>query len=299
MFTANAAGLKQKCDSLKSELKHLNIGIFSLQETHYKKKGTLSIEGWEIFEAIRREDFCGTMIGVQKALDPVLIVEYSGDFELLVVEANIANKNVRIISGYGPQECWSVEERLPFFQALEEEITKAGLAGKSVMISLDANSKLGKEWIPADSHNQSPNGKVLSGILKRHALCVVNSLQGKSKGLITRRRTTVDGDEKSTIDFVILSDDLVEDVESVRTDEEQANCLAKFRKTKGGVKVTKSDHNSIITKFNVEWSQRIKKHKIKLFNLKNIEGQKKFKLLTSKPGILSDIFKDETRDIES
>ena len=239
------------------------------------------------------------MIGVQKALDPVLIVEYSGDFELLVVEATIADKNIRIISGYGPQESWSVEERLPFFQALEEEVTKAGLAGKSVMISLDANSKLGKDWIQADCHKQSPNGKVLSGILTRHTLYVANCLQGKSSGVITRQRTTIDGEEKSTIDFVILSEDLVENVQSVRTDEEQANCLTKFSKTKAGFKVIKSDHNSIITKFNVKWSKEHKKEYMKLFNLKSIEGQEKFKILTSKPGILSNIFKNGNGDIES
>ena len=167
------------------------------------------------------------------------------------------------------------------------------------MISLDANSKLGKDWIPEDSHEQSPNGKVLSGILKTHALFVVNSLKGKRVGVITRRRNTVDSDEKSTIDFVILSGDLVEDVETVRTDEEQINSLAKFSKTKGVVKVTKNDHNPIITKFKVEFSQKTKKESKKLFNLKSIDGQKKFKLLTSKPGILSDIFKDDTEDIES
>ena len=131
------------------------------------------------------------MIGVKKGLNPVLVAEYCGDFELLVVEAKIKKKSVRIISGYGPQECWPVEEHLPFFLALEEEVIQAGLAGKAVIIGLDANSKLGKDWIPEDSHEQSPNGKVLSGILKRHALSVVNSLQGKSQGLITRRRTTV------------------------------------------------------------------------------------------------------------
>ena len=235
------------------------------------------MDGWVIFEAIRTKEFGGTMIGVQKTLDPVLVVEYSGDFELLVVEATIGHQNVRIISGYGPQESWPVEERLPFFQALEEEVTKAGLAGRSVMISLDANSKLGKEWIPADSHKQSQNGKVLSGILKRHALSVVNCLEGKSSGVITRTRTTIDGEEKSTIDFVILSGDLVKYVESVRTDEAQANCLAKFTKTKGGIKVIKSDHNSIITKFNIEWKLKNRKEKLTLFNVKNVEGQKSSK----------------------
>ena len=107
----------------------------------------------------------------------------------------------------------------------------------------------------------------------------------------------MDGEEKSTIDFLILSADLVEDVETVRTDEEQENCLSKYTKTKGGVKVLKIDHNTIITKFKVEWNQKMKKQEIKIFNLKNIEGQKRFKLLTSKPGILSDIFKIDACDL--
>ena len=68
VFTANAAGLKNRVPSLKSELQHLGSGIFTLQETHYKKKGKLNIENWEIFEAIRKKDFGGTMIGVHKAL---------------------------------------------------------------------------------------------------------------------------------------------------------------------------------------------------------------------------------------
>ena len=69
-----------------------------------------------------------------KSLNHILIQEYNGDFDLIVVEAIISEREVRIISGYGPQECWQIEERLQFFQALEEEITKAGLAGKSIIV---------------------------------------------------------------------------------------------------------------------------------------------------------------------
>ena len=67
----------------------------------------------------------GTMIGVPHALNPVLIQEYSGEFELLVVELKIKDKEIRIISGYGPQENWNEVDRMPFFIALEEEINKA------------------------------------------------------------------------------------------------------------------------------------------------------------------------------
>ena len=152
MFTANAAGLKLKVNSLRQELKHVEAGIFTIQESHFRKKGKIAIAEWEIFEAIRNKAGGGTMIGVKKALEPILVEEYSGEIELLVVEAKMSDKHVRIMLGYGPQETWPLEQRLPFFEALEEEITKAGLNGTSVIISFYANSKLGTEWIPKDQH---------------------------------------------------------------------------------------------------------------------------------------------------
>ena len=193
---------------MKNEVKSLGVGIFTLQETHYKKKGHFVLQDWEIFESIRKKEFGGTMVGIHKGLQPILIEEFCGDFELLIVEITISAKKVQIMSGYGPQECWPLEKRLPFFEALESSITKAVLAGKSVLISLDAKSKLGPSWIPKDIHAQSPNGKIMAGILDRYALIVANGLEGKSQGIITRHRTTVDIIEKSTIDFVILSSDL-------------------------------------------------------------------------------------------
>ena len=73
---------------------------------------------------------------MNKALSPMLIKAYSDDFELVVVEIKINNKEIRIISGYGPQETWNEADRLPFFLALEEEIIKAGLQGVSVIIEI-------------------------------------------------------------------------------------------------------------------------------------------------------------------
>ena len=87
------------------------------------------------------------MIGIHKALNPILIKEYDEDFELLVVEFEEARRGIRIISGYGPQENWSETDRLPFFWALEAEIVKAELENKAVIIEMDANSKLGPEMI--------------------------------------------------------------------------------------------------------------------------------------------------------
>ena len=102
---------------------------------------------FEIFEAIRKENKGGTLIAVHKSLDPILIEEYSEDFELLVVEVKMGSKDVWVISGYGPQENWKIEERMPFFRALEKEIVKAKMLDKLIFIQMDANSKLGPDII--------------------------------------------------------------------------------------------------------------------------------------------------------
>ena len=102
VFSTNAAGLKSKAESLKNEVITLKAAVFTIQETHFMKKGKFKMPNYEIFEAIRNKKNGGTMIGAHKAVNPILVAEYSEDFELLVVEIQIRNKEIRIISGYGP-----------------------------------------------------------------------------------------------------------------------------------------------------------------------------------------------------
>ena len=102
--------------SLKCELIILNSSAFTLQETHFTSKGQMKHEDFEMFEAIRKgKKDGGTMIGVHKALRPILINDYDDPFELLVVEVKVTNREIRLISGYGPQENWTPAEILPFF----------------------------------------------------------------------------------------------------------------------------------------------------------------------------------------
>ena len=74
--------------------------------------------------------------------------------------------------------------------------------------------------------------------------------------------------EESIIDHVIISEDLVDALDSITIDEEGNNALTKIIKTKKGLIKQTSDHNSIITKFNIRWSNRVKKPRIEMFNLK-------------------------------
>ena len=139
IFSTNAAGLKNKIQSLKNEIKNVNASIFTVQETHFTKKGKIKIENFTLFEAIRNKHGGGTVIGVHNSLKPMLISDHCEEFELLVVEIVAGKKQVRIISGYGPQESWSEQERIPFFLALDKEILKAELQGKSVIIQMDSS----------------------------------------------------------------------------------------------------------------------------------------------------------------
>ena len=91
-----------------------------------------------------------------------------------------------------------------FFLALEEEIVKAELAGKSILIELDANSKLGPQWIPGDMHPLTENGRIPAGIIDQHGLVLGNSLE-HCTGLVTRKSVTRNAtEEESNIDFVIM-----------------------------------------------------------------------------------------------
>jgi hypothetical protein len=198
----------------------------------------------------------------------------------------------RIITGYGPQENLTEDKRLPFFVTLEEEVVKAAMAGKSVIIELDANSKLGSEIIPGDPHKMSPNGKLLEDIIERQNLIVVNASE-KAKGKITRKRTTTNKVEESIIDVVLVSSDLEEQIECLEIDEDRKHVLSRIRKTKRGNVHKESDHNVLLTTFKQTVVSTKKKDKTEIYNLKNKECQHKFKEYTSNTKMLSSVLDSE------
>ena len=174
-----------------------------------------------IYESLRSKVGGGSMMGFHESMNPVLISLCENEFELIVVETKIGRKEIRFITGYGPQEDWSDELKAPFFVALNTEIAKAIAENKSIYIAMDSNCKLGPPYIPKDQNIMSKNGEILTDILDRNALIVVNGLIGKCDGVITRQRSTEDGRiEKSAIDLVIISADLEGDFESLKIDEE-------------------------------------------------------------------------------
>ena len=73
----------------------------------------------------------------------------------------------------------------------ETKIVKAHLAGRSVIVEMDSNSKLGNTYITNDPHTLSSNGKILPRIIDNN---VANN-SSKCIGFITRKRITKDRTE--------------------------------------------------------------------------------------------------------
>ena len=110
------------------------------------------------------------------------------------------------------------------------------------------------------------------------------------KGTITRKRETTLRTEQSSIDHVLVSNDLGKLVKSVIIDEEQNYALTRINKTKEGVTIKRSDHNTIITEFRIEWNKSVKHNKVEFLNFKNVKCQTKVKQITSTGTYLSSSF---------
>ena len=78
-----------------------------IQETQARKKGKHQLEHFIIFESKRSKPGGGSMMGIHESMNPALINMYEDDCELIVVQTKVGQKDIRFITGYGPQEDWS------------------------------------------------------------------------------------------------------------------------------------------------------------------------------------------------
>ena len=111
---------------------------------------------------------------VDEDLNPVLVSQGNDDVEILVVEANIGEKKLRIINAYGPQEDDNSQDILSFWQELEGEVIKAKDENCFIMIEMDANAKVGKKVVKGDPNEMTNNGKLMLDLTERQNLVITN-----------------------------------------------------------------------------------------------------------------------------
>ena len=128
-------------------------------------------------------------------------------------------------------------------------------------------------------------------------MIVMNGVQNKCIGKITRQRITRKVREESIIDFVIVCDEMQEMISKVLIDEYRKHVLVRHMKTKHGIKVKESDHNSIVTEIKVKLDKSKNVKQVEMYNLKDPEGLKKFKEMTTHDKFLSEVFNDEDKNV--
>ena len=297
IFSANANSIKNKMDSLKFNIDLLNLHVIIIQETKLKNK-SIKIDGYRCFATVRGDCGGGILIACKSSLVPVLIFEGTSECEVLVVQIKINdNLCIRIIAGYGAQECAPPVVREAYRNSIEEQVSRAKLSGCMIVIAEDANAKLGPELIPGDPHPRSENGKLLASMIERQNLKIVNASDKCTGGPITWQRTVNNKVENSCIDFLLVSKELESQLKEAIIDKDQLYALTKFSTTKGNPDIKRSDHYSLIAKFEVELKAEIKRRE-EIFKLRDAEGLLKFQTMTTKCNSIKQCI-DETSDLET
>ena len=138
-----------------------------------------------------------------------------------------------------------------------------------MVIECNANAKLGSEVIENAPNHQSPNGNLL------WSLVVMNSLE-TCEGTITRHRITKVSEEKAILDYFIVCETMEKFVEKMIVDEDRVDVLTKYANKKGTGKKVVSDHNLLVSKFDIQYNKMMNNPRIEVFDFKNPEAQKLF-----------------------
>ena len=148
-----------------------------------------------------------------------------------------------------------------------------------------------------DPNDMSGNGQILSDILNRNNLYVLNS-DILCTGTITRHRVTKKSLETSILDYIIVCDILKAYFEEMIIDEDRTHVLTKYASTKGCHKNVESDHNILYSRFAISYRKTKPKTVREIFNLKNEANQAKFFEATCNTNKFTGCFEDANTNLE-
>ena len=230
--------------TFKKVVDSLNPSIAFIEETKYKEEGKLKLDNYIIFELVREsgDGGGGLAIACTEDLKPVMTRKGNDEAEALTVEISVEKMKIKCVAGYGPQENCLKENKLKFWNYIEEEALNAWNNGLGFIFHCDGNLWAGSDIIPGDPRTQNKNGKMFEEFLARNPnLIVVNSLP-LCKGVITRHRIKDGKDEKSILDFFIVCRRILPFVTNMVIDEEKKFILTNYKPARKGEKAIDSDH---------------------------------------------------------
>ena len=260
-----------KCNNIS------NYQVFELRREKEKDEGGKGLEGG------------GIALGVLHELKPVLTRQGDDDIECLSVIVKTMAMNILCVVGYGPQLGDPITRKTSFWTYLSQEVKTANDKNIGLIIQIDSNAWVGEEVIPGDPNKQNRNGILMQNFLQNNpALTVVNALPC-CEGLITRRRQTIVGYEKSILDVFIVCRKILPLIKHMKVDHEGKFTLTNFNAKKRIQRTINSDHHPIILTLDLSIPTHQPKRETH-FNFKDPEGQVKFFNMTDQNSKLTEIF---------
>ena len=277
MYYCNVNGFQTKKESIRKIVDKLKPKIFVLCETKLSSGNAIKtlLPEYSVRPKPTKTGKSGLAICTKlQTFKSVLEVTTSSHNDIHAVRICMAEKSVRLILGYAPQETEKVDEREAFYSEFDVEVTNCFMADELPIVIGDLNAKLQKrdEQIEA----VSPNGNLLLEVIEKHDLSVLN-YDSKCNGKWTHVTRTTGA--ASVLDYVITCQEIARTVSEIVIDEECLFCPFRIQTIKGNPTPKFSDHNAIITKFHIE-HQKKKSAPVKKWKITN-EGMEDFHQLTT------------------
>ena len=246
-----------------------------------------------IFEKVREDrDGGGLAIGCVPELTPAWVREGEGPVEALSVNIFVKKFKIRCCVAYGCQETDSIENKEAFWKYMNEEVLEASQTDSGLVMQFDGNLWAGDGIIPNDPRHQNRNGKLFKEFLDQNPhLTVINALS-LCEGVVTRRRFREGRLEESVLDFFVVCHKVLPHVTKMVIDEEKKYVLTNYERAKKGGKVSDTDHATEYMDLDLKTTTE-KPRRVEVWNFKDKEAQKCFKVQTSQTNEFSACFNNK------
>ena len=282
LYLNNINGYTSKKTSLTNIISLLKPSILCLVETKVIKSKVYKLKNYDnVVKRNIKQGKGGMLIAIRNnTFTSVNETTASDNENIITAEILYSTTLVRIILCYGPQEESNTDIKYEFYQDLAIEVESAMLNNALPIILGDFNAKLKN-----DDNNRtiadSGNGKLLlDNIIAKYELKVCN-FHENAEGRFTRIRKKKTKMEKSTLDYIITTDDVFQHVSKFIVDEDKLQTPFRVVKRKSKPYSIYSDHCSITISLPILHAKKKKRKEKKWVITK--KGLEKFNELSTPP----------------
>ena len=259
---ANPMGITGKINSLIAVAQTSKAHIIGLAETKLGKT-TPSVPGYSWVNKPKKTGSGGVAILIRDDIKH-MAEQVEGledqDQEIVWVKIKINKAPVYIGVFYGPQEKCSKEESQRQFSQITSQINKLKNKGNIILMG-DFNAKLDIQK-PGISQKESRNGEHMQDMINNTNMAVKSLSSSLGNWTRVKRK---DPNERSIIDYVLMTDEISQSTKNIEIDE-----YGMYR-LKGK---EESDHNTIIIETSIPRTKNITKQTI--YNLKDKKKWRQF-----------------------